>query len=138
MMTETSLLSLTAQIVAAYVSRNDVPRGDVARLVGRCAWRAAGCWQRNSRRGGRRPISSPQKSPIKKSIFPDYLVCLEDGKRFKSLKRHLRVKYSLTPEQYRTKWSLAADYPMVAPRYAETRSKLAKSMGLGRKSKKRR
>ena len=84
------------------------------------------------------PDLKPQKSSIKKSIFPDYLVCLEDGKRFKSLKRHLRVKYSLTPEQYRAKWGLPADYPMVAPRYAETRSKLAKSMGLGRKGKKRR
>ncbi|NMD06924.1 MAG: MucR family transcriptional regulator [Phyllobacteriaceae bacterium] len=135
-MSETSLLTLTAQIVAAYVSRNDVPRNEVARLVGdvHAALQAVG----NGTAVAAGPDIRPQKSPIKKSIFPDYLVCLEDGKRFKSLKRHLRVKYSLTPEQYRTKWSLAADYPMVAPRYAETRSKLAKSMGLGRKSKKRR
>jgi predicted transcriptional regulator len=67
----------------------------------------------------------------KKSIFPDYLICLEDGKRFKSLKRHLRTKYNLSPEQYRDKWALPADYPMVAPNYAKARSQLAKEMGLG-------
>ncbi len=134
-MTDTSLLSLTTQIVAAYVSRNEVPRGEVARLVSEvhAALQAVGSGTAISVV----PDITPQKSSIKKSVFPEYLVCLEDGKRFKSLKRHLRVKYSLTPEQYRTKWGLAADYPMVAPRYAETRSKLAKSMGLGRKSKKR-
>lgn len=135
MMTDTPILTLTAQIVAAYVSRNEVPRGDVARLVSD----VHGALQ--SVNSGLAVVSAPdlkpQKSPIKKSIFPDYIVCLEDGKRFKSLKRHIRVKYNLTPEQYRAKWGLAADYPMVAPRYAETRSKLAKSMGLGRKSKKR-
>lgn len=135
-MSDQSLLSLTAEIVAAYVSRNEVPRAEVARLVGdvHAALQAVGSGAAVSSA----PDITPQKSSIKKSIFPDYLICLEDGKRFKSLKRHLRVKYSLTPEQYRTKWGLAADYPMVAPRYAETRSKLAKSMGLGRKSKKRR
>ena len=136
MMTDSPLLSLTAQIVAAYVSRNEVPRGDVARLVADVhgALQAVG----TGAAVASSPDLKPQKSSIKKSIFPDYLVCLEDGKRFKSLKRHLRVKYSLTPEQYRAKWGLPADYPMVAPRYAETRSKLAKSMGLGRKGKKRR
>ena len=136
MMTDTSLLSLTAPVVAAYVSRNEVPRAEVARLVAEVhgALQAVGSGQAVAAS----PDLKPQKSSIKKSVFPDYLICLEDGKRFKSLKRHLRVKYSLTPEQYRAKWGLAADYPMVAPRYAETRSKLAKSMGLGRKSKKRR
>jgi len=136
MMTDSPLLSLTAQIVAAYVFSNDVPRGDVARLVADVhgALQAVGTGAAMASS----PDLKPQKSSIKKSIFPDYLVCLEDGKRFKSLKRHLRVKYSLTPEQYRAKWGLPADYPMVAPRYAETRSKLAKSMGLGRKGKKRR
>ncbi len=134
-MSDSPLLTLTAQIVAAYVSRNEVPRGDVARLVSEVhgALQAVG----SGVAVAVSPDLKPQKSPIKKSIFPDYLVCLEDGKRFKSLKRHIRVKYNLTPEQYRAKWSLPADYPMVAPRYAETRSKLAKSMGLGRKSKKR-
>lgn len=135
-MSDSPLLSLTAQIVAAYVSRNDVPRADIARLVGdvHAALLAVG----SGTPVAASPLVTPQKSNIKKSVFPDYLVCLEDGRRYKSLKRHLRVKYNLTPEQYRTKWGLAADYPMVAPRYAETRSKLAKSMGLGRKSKKRR
>ncbi|MFT3672724.1 MucR family transcriptional regulator [Aestuariivirga sp.] len=134
-MSDSPILALTAQIVAAYVSRNEVPRGDVARLV-------ADVHAALQTVGSGAPLASvpdlkPQKSNIKKSVFPDYLICLEDGKRFKSLKRHLRVKYSLTPEQYRAKWGLPADYPMVAPRYAETRSKLAKSMGLGRKSKKK-
>ena len=134
-MSDSPILALTAQIVAAYVSRNEVPRGDVARLV-------ADVHAALQTVGSGAPLASvpdlkPQKSSIKKSVFPDYLICLEDGKRFKSLKRHLRVKYSLTPEQYRAKWGLPADYPMVAPRYAETRSKLAKSMGLGRKSKKK-
>jgi predicted transcriptional regulator len=69
--------------------------------------------------------------PLKKSISPDYIVCLEDGKKFKSLKRHLRTQYNLTPEQYRSKWGLPKDYPMVAPSYAEARSRLAKQMGLG-------
>ena len=134
-MSEPTLLSLTAQIVAAYVSRNDVPRGDVARLVADV--HAALLNVGSALAAPSLADIRPQKSAIKKSVFPDYLVCLEDGKRFKSLKRHLRVKYSLTPEQYRAKWGLAAEYPMVAPRYAETRSKLAKSMGLGSKSKKR-
>lgn len=135
-MADPNLLPLTAQIVAAYVSRNEVPRSDVARLVADVhgALLAVGSGVAVSSS----PDLKPQKSSIKKSVFPDYLICLEDGKRFKSLKRHLRVKYSLTPEQYRAKWGLPADYPMVAPRYAETRSKLAKSMGLGRKGKKRR
>ena len=70
--------------------------------------------------------------PIRKSVTSEYIVCLEDGKRFKSLKRHLRSQYNMTPEQYREKWNLPADYPMVAPKYAETRSRLAKHMGLGR------
>jgi predicted transcriptional regulator len=134
-MSDSPILSLTAQIVAAYVSRNEVPRSDVAKLV-------AEVHSALQSVGSGLPLAAvpdlkPQTSNIKKSIFPEYLICLEDGKRFKSLKRHLRVKYSLTPEQYRAKWGLAADYPMVAPRYAETRSKLAKSMGLGRKSKKK-
>ena len=74
--------------------------------------------------------------PLKKSVSPDYIVCLEDGKKFKSLKRHLRTKYDMSPEEYREKWGLAADYPMVAPNYAKQRSELAKKMGLGRKAKK--
>jgi predicted transcriptional regulator len=74
--------------------------------------------------------------PVKKSITPDFIVCLEDGKRFKSLKRHLRTTYDLTPEQYRTKWGLPSDYPMVAPNYAKARSELARTMGLGQQRRK--
>jgi predicted transcriptional regulator len=124
-------INLTAQIVSAYVTRNEIGRADLPKLIAdvNAALSAAA--------DGKTPEGSgqivPQKSSIKKSIFPDYVICLEDGKRFKSLKRHLRVKYNLTPEQYRAKWGLAPDYPMVAPKYAEKRSKLAKSIGLGRK-----
>jgi predicted transcriptional regulator len=75
--------------------------------------------------------------PVKKSITPEYLVCLEDGKKFKSLKRHLRAQYNMTPEQYREKWGLAPDYPMVAPNYAAARSRLAKQMGLGQQRRRR-
>lgn len=73
--------------------------------------------------------------PVKRSVMPDYIICLEDGKQFKSLKRHLRTQYKMSPEQYRERWSLAADYPMVAPNYAKTRSQLAKKMGLGQQRK---
>ncbi|MCA0433461.1 MAG: MucR family transcriptional regulator [Proteobacteria bacterium] len=128
-------IELTAQIVSAYVTRADVPRADLAQLIAEVngALIAAA--------DGKLPAGvgaiTPMKSTIRKSIFPDYIICLEDGKRFKSLKRHLRVKYNLTPEQYRAKWGLPPDYPMVAPKYAEKRSKLAKSIGLGRKPKKK-
>ena len=89
--------------------------------------------------GRSEPPAEPAKPAVslKKSIHPDYLVCLEDGKRFKSLKRHLRTQYSMTPEQYRDKWGLPADYPMVAPNYAVARSQLAKKMGLGQQRPKK-
>ena len=91
-------------------------------------------------RAGRRSPSEPLKPavPVKKSITPDFIVCLEDGKKFKSLKRHLRTQYNMTPEQYRDKWSLPPDYPMVAPNYAAARSQLAKQMGLGQQRRRRR
>ena len=82
------------------------------------------------------PMQAPPAVPVKKSITPDFIICLEDGKKFKSMKRHIKTAYGLTPEQYREKWHLQADYPMVAPNYAEARSKLAKSMGLGQARKK--
>jgi predicted transcriptional regulator len=90
-------------------------------------------------RPGRHPLEEPAKPAVsvKKSMTPEYLVCLEDGKRFKSLKRHLRTQYNMTPEQYRDKWGLPADYPMVAPNYAVARSQLAKKMGLGQQARKR-
>jgi predicted transcriptional regulator len=85
------------------------------------------------------PAEAPKPAvPVKKSITPDYIVCLEDGKKFKSLKRHLRTQYNMTPEQYRERWGLPSDYPMVAPNYAKARSQLAKEMGLGQQRRKRR
>lgn len=124
-------LDLTTAIVAAYVAHNNVPRGDLAGLIA-CTHAALG------KLGGEaEPLPTVPLVPavqIKKSITPDAIICLEDGKRFKSLKRHLSNKFGLTPEQYRVKWGLPADYPMVAPNYAAVRSALAKSTGLGRKA----
>lgn len=124
------LVELAAQIVAAYVSKNAVEQADLPRLIAdvhRALERAAAA---NHPAAEARPAVT-----VKKSITPDYLICLEDGKKFKSLKRHLRTHFNLTPEQYREKWGLPPDYPMVAPNYATSRSKLAKNMGLGHKRK---
>ena len=128
-----TLIELASQIVAAYVGRNAVEQADLPKLiteVHKALELVAGT-------GGRRDEGTEPKPPvsIKKSITPDYLICLEDGKKFKSLKRHLRTHFNLSPEQYREKWGLPADYPMVAPNYANSRSKLAKNMGLGHKRK---
>lgn len=125
------LLDLTTSIVSAYVARNNVPRSDLADLI-------ASVHASLAKLGGE-PEPPPAVPlvpavPIRKSVTPEAIICLEDGKSFKSLKRHLSSKYDLTPEQYRAKWGLPADYPMVAPAYAEARSALAKSMGLGRKA----
>jgi predicted transcriptional regulator len=125
------LIDLTATIVAAYVANNNVQRGDLADLI-------ASTHAAFTKLGGE-PEPLPAAPlvpavPIRKSVTPDTIVCLEDGKKFKSLKRHLSSKFGLTPEQYRTKWGLPVDYPMVAPNYAEARSALARSMGLGRKA----
>ena len=138
-MTETEgndFIELTADIVSAYVSNNSVPAGELPALIGDV--HAA----LNRVIGGAAP-AAPVEAPkpavaVKKSITPEYLVCLEDGKKFKSLKRHLRTQYNMSPEQYREKWNLPADYPMVAPSYAEARSQLAKKMGLGQQRRKRR
>ena len=124
--TET-LVTLTADIVAAHVSNNSVAISDIP-LVTRSVHEAlAGL------ASGAEPEPEPQQPAVsvRASVKPDYLVCLEDGKRFKSLKRHLRTQYNMTPEQYRDKWGLPPDYPMVAPNYAVARSQLAKKMGLG-------
>ena len=126
-------LELAADIVSAYVSNNSVPSGDLPSLISD----VHGALLRVA--GGQ--VEAPAEAPkpavaVKKSVTPDYIVCLEDGKKFKSLKRHLRTTYSLTPEQYREKWSLPADYPMVAPNYAKARSELAKEMGLGQQRRK--
>jgi predicted transcriptional regulator len=125
------LLALTAQIVSAHLSHNTVASGDVASLIrdvhGTLAGLASGATPAV-------PAEKPQPAvPIKKSIHPDYLICLEDGKKLKMLKRHLKSAFNMTPEQYRERWGLPADYPMVAPNYAERRSELAKKIGLGTK-----
>ena len=126
-------IELAADIVSAYVSNNSVPSGDLPSLISD----VHGALLRVA--GGQ--VEAPAEAPkpavaVKKSVTPDYIVCLEDGKKFKSLKRHLRTQYSMTPEQYREKWGLPADYPMVAPNYAKARSELARSTGLGQKRRK--
>jgi predicted transcriptional regulator len=122
-------LEMTVEIVAAYVSGNELPSNDLPNLIA-----TVFASLRNTQDGG--PIVASKELvpavPTKKSVFPDHIVCLEDGKRFKSLKRHLRSSYDMSPDDYRTKWGLASDYPMVAPNYAAARSDLAKKIGLGR------
>jgi predicted transcriptional regulator len=132
---ESSYIQLTANIVSAYVSNNTVPSAEIPNLIGQIH----SALLRVS--GGQAPTpAEPLKPavPLKRSITSDYLVCLEDGKKFKSLKRHLRTQYGMTPEQYREKWALPPDYPMVAPNYAAARSHLAKQMGLGQQRRRRR
>src|SRR6187200_3229824 len=129
---EDALLTLTADIVAAHVSNNSVAVNDLPTLIQSVHSALSGI---SSSRNA--PEAKPEpKVPIRSSIKPDYIVCLEDGKRLKMLKRHLMTHYQLTPDQYRQKWGLAADYPMVAPNYAEQRRTLAKSIGLGTKRRK--
>ena len=123
-----NFIELTAEIVSAYVSNNTVPAGEIPGLINQvhaALTRVSG----KSAEGSAEPLK-PAVS-VKKSITPEYIVCLEDGKKFKYLKRHLRTQYNMTPEQYREKWGLSTDYPMVAPSYAAARSQLAKQMGLG-------
>lgn len=128
-------IELMADIVSAYVSNNTVSPGELTQLIGdvhNALLRVAGA-----------PVEGPNEAPkpaiaVKKSVTPEFIVCLEDGKKFKSLKRHLRTQYNMSPEDYREKWGLPADYPMVAPNYAQARSQLAKKMGLGQQRRKRR
>ncbi len=127
---QNSRLELTVSIVSAYVSKNSVPMANLPDLV-------ASVHETLGKLGGKPSAATAPlvpAVPIKKSVTPDYLISLEDGRKLKSLKRHLSTKYGMTPEQYRAKWGLPADYPMVAPTYAATRSSLARTMGLGRKS----
>jgi predicted transcriptional regulator len=120
------LLPLVSDIVAAHLSNNTVPVTELPNLI-REVYRALANVGSDTAESER-----PEPAvPVKKSVFPDFIVCLEDGKKFKSLKRHLRTRYSMTPDEYRTKWGLPHDYPMVAPNYAKERSTLAKRMGLG-------
>ena len=129
-MEQDNLIELTAEIVSAYVSNNNIDSGELSDLssdVHSALHRTAA--------GGPEPEPEPLKPAVtvRKSVTPDFIVCLEDGKKFKSLKRHLRTHYDLTPDEYREKWGLPSDYPMVAPNYAKARSNLAKEMGLGQK-----
>eukprot|EP01037_Dinobryon_pediforme_P035777 gene35777-42360_t len=130
------LIELAAEIVSAYVSNNTVSAHDLTALIGD----VYAALQRTSAGIAPEPQPEPLKPavPVKKSVTPDYIVCLEDGKKFKSLKRHLRTQYNVTPEEYREKWGLPADYPMVAPNYAQARSDLAKKMGLGQQRRRTR
>lgn len=127
-----NLSELTAEIVAAYVANNSVPAGNLPELIATVHAAISGL---------SKPAALVAEAPTpavnpKRSVHADYVVCLEDGKRFKSLKRHLMTHHGLTPDEYRVKWGLPHDYPMVAPNYAAARSDLAKKMGLGRKAKK--
>ena len=132
---EDSHLEYTVDIVSAYVSNNSVPASDLAGLISE-VYSALANVNTASAAAVVAEAPKPAISP-KKSITDTYLICLEDGKRFKSLKRHLRTQYNLSPEQYREKWGLPADYPMVAPNYAKARSALAKEMGLGQQRRRR-
>ncbi len=122
-------VEMAAAIVAAYISNNSLPVSELGNLI-------TMVYSVLAKLPGPTVEPAPSEPPkpavaIRKSITEEYLVCLEDGRKFKSLKRHLRTRYNLTPEQYRAKWQLPADYPMVAPGYAQTRSRMAKDMGLG-------
>ena len=123
-------IDLTADIVASYVAHNSVPASELPALIN-------SVHQALKQLG--RPVvhDNKQQEPaisVRKSVTPDYIICLEDGKKFKSLKRHLHTRYNMTPSEYRAKWGLPSDYPMVAPNYSAARSNLANAMGLGRKA----
>ena len=124
-----TLITLTSDIVAAHVSNNSVSVGDLPALISNVYGALAGL-------GQAAPVAEAPPEPavsVRSSVKPDHIVCLEDGKKLKMLKRHLMTHYNLTPEQYRARWNLPADYPMVAPNYAEKRRELAKKIGLGRR-----
>jgi predicted transcriptional regulator len=125
---KSEIIEMTADIVSAYVGNNSVATGDLPALIQGVHRALAGVTTSSE------PAEAAPKEPavpVRKSITPDFLICLEDGRKFKSLKRHLRTKYNMSPEEYRSKWGLPKDYPMVAPNYAKARSDLAKQMGLG-------
>ncbi|MET0337111.1 MAG: MucR family transcriptional regulator [Caulobacter sp.] len=127
------IIEMTADIVSAYVGNNSVSASDLPSLIQSIHRALADIAT------GAEPVEVAPKEPavpLKRSITPDHLVCLEDGRKFKSLKRHLRTKYNMSPEEYRAKWNLPKDYPMVAPNYAKARSDLAKQMGLGQGGRK--
>ncbi|MBX5471686.1 MAG: MucR family transcriptional regulator [Acetobacteraceae bacterium] len=127
---DSNILGLTAQIVAAHLANNSVPLDALPTLIQEVYKTLANI--------GKEQLSVPDRPqpavPIRRSVFPDYIICLEDGKKLKMLKRHLKTAYNMTPEQYRERWGLPADYPMVAPNYAKHRSSLAKKIGLGKRA----
>lgn len=126
------LVELTTTIVSAYVSNNTVVAGDLPTIIND----VHEALSRASVNASQPPVEEFKPAvPVKRSVTPEYIVCLEDGKKFKSLKRHLRTHYNMSPEEYREKWGLPHDYPMVAPNYAAARSALAKKMGLGQRRK---
>ena len=127
------ILEMTADIVSAYVGNNIVQAAEVPGLISSIH---AALTQVSTGTVEVEPEVKEPAVPVRKSITPDFLICLEDGRKFKSLKRHLRTKYNMSPEEYRAKWGLAKDYPMVAPNYAKARSDLAKQMGLGQGGRK--
>jgi predicted transcriptional regulator len=132
---ESGYVQLTAHIVSAYVSNNTVATAEIPNLIGQ----VYSALLRISSGQVTTPAEPLKPAvPVKRSITAEYLICLEDGKKFKSLRRHLRTQYDMTPEQYREKWGLPPDYPMVAPNYAAARSQLAKQMGLGQQRRRRR
>jgi predicted transcriptional regulator len=126
-------IELATEIVSAYVSNNSLPTAELPALIEA----VHGSLNKIASGAQEAPVEALVPAvPVKKSITPDFIICLEDGKKFKSLKRHLRTKYDMTPDQYRAKWGLPSDYPMVAPNYASARSELAKAMGLGAQRRK--
>jgi len=128
---DSELIDLSADIVCAYVSHNALSVTDLPKLIADVHGALKGLQSAMVQE----PVEELKPAvPVRKSVAADYIICLEDGKKFKSLKRHLRTHYNLSPEEYREKWSLPADYPMVAPNYSATRSRLAKDNGLGRKA----
>ena len=132
---QSKLLQLTADIVASHVSNNSVTTADLGLLI-RQVYDSLAALGRDSQAI---PAERPQPAvPVRRSVTPDYIVCLEDGKKLKMLKRHLKTAYNMTPEAYRERWGLPADYPMVAPNYAEQRRELAKKIGLGTTRRRRR
>ena len=129
-----AFIELAAEIVSAYVSNNSVPASELPGLIND----VHSAIVRVKSGPAPAPAEAPRPSvPIKKSVMSDFIICLEDGKKFKSLKRHLRTQYGMTPEEYRDKWGLEPDYPMVAPNYARARSQLAKNMGLGQQRRRK-
>lgn len=131
--THADLLALTTEIVSSHVSNNTVAQNEIPSLIEQVFRTLSGLGG-----AGTSPLSADRPLPavpIKKSVTPEYIVCLEDGKKLKMLKRHLKTAYDMTPEEYRERWGLPADYPMVAPSYAKQRSRLAKDIGLGTKGK---